>query len=226
MRAGNLRLAAAVMDAAETLPSSREGCATDEFEFDGKFAERELALVPAGGVGAKGIMNFRIAPPPGVKADDATLRWILWSGRDAVDFLPREHKGLVAYNSGLRRPGRYRVEVYGEGHVATKEYDQGDHDDEMKIPASAWTRAQPLSGVARVGGEPVAGATIVLSVKNENGEQVNVAETLAAADGTFEFRSLPQTTELSVYATKGDRASRRASVSGFQSATGLVLDLK
>jgi hypothetical protein len=226
MRAGELRLTASVMDAAGTLPSSREGCATDEFEFDGKFAERELVLVPAGGVGPKGIMSFRVAPPPGVKADDAMLYWILWSGRDALDCLPRDHRGLVAFNSGVRSAGRYRIEVYGEGYVATKEYDQGDGDADLTLPASAWTRAQSLAGVARSGGDPAPGARIVLSVKNATGEQFVVAETHAASDGTFEFRSLPQTAELSVNATKGDRASRRTSVSGFQSATGLVLDLQ
>jgi len=225
MRPGNLRLSAAVMSAAGDLPSSAEGCATDEFEFDGQFAQRELALVAPAGPGPKGVMRFRVAPPPGVKADDATLHWILWSGRNAIDTLPRNRKGLVAFNSGQRRAGRYRVEVFGEGFVASKEYDQGDGDAEMSIPASEWTRAQSLAGVVRSGGDPAPGARIAIAVKNETGEEVELAETHAAADGAFEFRSLPQTTELSLVASDGKRASRPSPISGFQSATGVVLEL-
>jgi hypothetical protein len=226
MPAGELRLTATVMDAGGLMPRARDGCGTDTLQFDGKFAERELVLVRAGGAGPNGVMTFHVAPPPGVKADDATLHWVLWSGRDAVDCLPRDVKGLVGFNSGIRPAGRYRVEVYGEGCVASKEYDQGDHDGELTIPASAWTSAQTLSGVVRRGGDPVAGATIVLSVKNENGGQSDVAETHSASDGAFEFRSLPQTTELSVFATTGGRSSPRTSVSGFQSQSGVVLELK
>jgi len=165
--AGKLTFTATVMDAAGACPNSRDGHAEVGFEFDGKFAERELVLEPLGGVGPKGITHFVAAPPPGVKAADATLRWILWSGRNAVDCLPRDFKGLAAFNSGLRPPGRYRVEVYGEGFVASKEYDQADGDRDMAIPASAWTPAQPLAGVVRDGGNPAADAVVTLIVKNE-----------------------------------------------------------
>ena len=80
--------------------------------------------------------------------------------------------------------------------------------------------------MARSGGNPVAGANVVLSVKNASGEPFDVAETRTAADGRFEFRALPRTAELSVFATDGDRASPRTAVTGFQSATGVVLELK
>jgi hypothetical protein len=226
MRAGKLQLTAVPFDAEATLPSTRFGYAKDEFEFDGTYAARELVLEPAGGVGPKGIMKFRAAPPPGVQADAVSFRWILWSGRDALERLTRDYKGILAFTSGLRAPGRYRVEVYGGGFVATAEYEQGDGDKDMRIPESAWTPAQTLAGVVRDAGEPAAGALVALLVKNESGELVDVAETKAASDGTFEFRAMPQTSELLVHAVLGGKSSRRTPVSGLRSSRDVVLEVQ
>jgi len=226
LEAGKVYLSATPLTPDGRCTDSRDGTAQCKFDFDGRFVERELVLIPSAGLGPKGDAHFLAKLPDGTNADDACMRWILWSGRDALSCLPRQSKGLLGFSSGVLPAGRYRVEAYGEGLVATKEYDQADHDTEWTIGAADWTTAQSLSGVVRDGGEPARGATVVLSVKNESGEQFDVAEAPVAPDGSFEFRSLPRTTALSVFASAGRKASARAAVSGFQSVRDLVLELK
>ncbi len=224
--AGRISLSTAPIEEHGMGLDPRRGVARDGFEFDGKLAERELVLVPEGGVGPKGVTRFVAVLPEGIKTADSKVRWILWSGGAALNRSPRAPRGVGAYNTGLIAAGRYRVEAFGEGFVATKEFEQPDGDQELKIEAGLWTAAPSVSGRVLDGGAAAGDALVMLCLKDDTGAEFSVDEVRSAADGSFEFPAMPRSNALSVYATSETRSSPRVALDGFHAAKDVVLEMK